>query len=194
MKHFSLANYGASLFRAVPGLILPLMVVNLLGAESNAYFYIGWATGSVLFMIPMVVSFSLFVEGSHSSEQLKRDTRRSFKLILLLLVPAIIIVFLLGDKILALFGAAYSENATRLLWVLAASALPVSINHVYLSIKRVEMRMKSVIRLVVFTAFVTLALSYFLLPQMGILGAGVAWLIGQGVVAVITGYKIITSG
>jgi len=185
MVHFSFANYATNIFWMLPQFILPLMVVNLLGAEQNAYFYIGWSVASILFMVPQAASFSLFAEGSHDVEGLGYNIKRSFKLILVLLVPAIIILLLLGDKTLSLFGQAYSENATKLLWILALSVLPLSLNYIYYGIKRVEMRMKSVIGLTAFIAIATLGMSYFLLPQMGILGAGVAWLSSQSVAAVI---------
>lgn len=174
MMHFSFANYSANLFWMIPSLTLPLMVVNLLGAEPTAYFYIGWAIANILFMIPLAASLSLFAEGSHDEQKLAGNVTRSLKLILLLVVPAIIIFFLAGDKILLLFGTAYSENATRLLWVLAVSALPVSVNYIYFSIKRVEVRMKSVVGLSAFIAVATLALSFFLLPRMASSGPGLA--------------------
>lgn len=66
MVHFSFANYAANMLWVLPQLILPLMVVNLLGAEQTAYFFIGWAVASILFVIPLATSFSLFAEGSYN--------------------------------------------------------------------------------------------------------------------------------
>jgi O-antigen/teichoic acid export membrane protein len=51
--------------------------------------------------------------------------------------------------------------------------------------KRVEMRLKGVIALTAFVAIATLVLSYVLLPRMGIVGAGIAWLASQGIAALI---------
>jgi len=183
MMHFSFANYGANIFWAIPILCLPLMVVNLLGAEANAYFYVGWALGYLLVSIPVTVSFSLFAEGSHSEEQLGHNIDRSLRL-LLVLVPVIAIVFLAGERVLALFGSAYAENATTLLWVLAVSAIPVGLNHTYFTVKRVQKRMRGAIGLSAFIAVVTMVLSYLLLPRVGIIGAGISWLIPQAIVAV----------
>lgn len=101
----------------------------------------------------------------------------------LILVPAVMLILVLADKLLLLFGGSYSESATTLLRILAISALPLAINVIYLAIKRVQMRLKLIIGLTAFVAIVTLGLSYLLLPQMGINGVGVAWLISQGVVA-----------
>ena len=166
------------------------MVINLLGAEPNAYFYIAWTISSILFGTPLAISLSLFAEGSHDERQLNQDTMRSLKLTTLLLIPIVLILFFAGDKVLLLFGQAYSENAAGLLRVLAVSALPLSLNYIYFSRKRVEMKMKSVIILAAFIAMATLVLSYFLLPRMGILGVGVAWLSSQGIVALIVFYRL----
>lgn len=190
MMRFSLGNYAANLLWSITTLILPLVVVNLLGAEQNAYFYIGWAIGSLLFMISTAVSFSLFAEGSHAEEQLEQAVKKSLKFSVPILILAVLILLLLGDRILLLFGAAYSQSATRLLWIVAASALPLSVNQIYFSIKRVEKRIRSVISLSAFIAITTLALSYILLPQIGIIGAGISWLIAQSLAAAVTGYKL----
>ncbi len=102
------------------------------------------------------------------------------------MVPAVIILLILGDNILLLFGRVYSEKALELLWILAVSALPLSINHIYFTIKRVEKKMKSVIWLTGFIALATLVISYFLLPVMGFKGAGLGWLLSQGTAALLT--------
>jgi O-antigen/teichoic acid export membrane protein len=179
MLRFSLANYISSITWSIPLVILPLMVVNILGVEQNAYFYIGWSVASIIFMIPAGTAQALFAEGSRDGESLERQVRKSLKISLVLVIPALIVLVALGDKILWLFGREYSQNTTRLVWVIAPSVIPMSVNFIYLSIRRVQKKMKSVVILTAFMAAVTLGLSYILLPVMGILGAGVAWLTGQ---------------
>lgn len=185
MLHFSFANYLSVLFWSLPSLVFPIMVVNLLGAELNAYFYIAWAAGSVLTMIPSAASTSLFAEGSYEKERLGINIRRSLKMIFIFLVPAVILVLAIADKLLLLFGISYSESGTLLLRILAISTLPLAINLVYLGIKRVEKKLKVIVALTAFIAIVSLGLTYLLLPQMGINGAGIAWLITQGTVALV---------
>lgn len=183
MLHYSFANYLSFLFWGVPGFILPIMVVNLMGAESNAYFYIAWAVGSVLIMIPNATATSLFAEGSYEEEKLGSNIWRSLKMTLLILAPAVILVSAIADKLLLLFGASYAENATTLLRLLAISTLPLAINIVYLNIKRVEKKLRVIVGLTALVAAVTLGLAYLLLPRMGINGIGIAWLVSQGIVA-----------
>jgi O-antigen/teichoic acid export membrane protein len=95
-----------------------------------------------------------------------------------------LIIFLVGDKIMLIFGRDYSENATTLLQILTLSLIPLSLNAIYFGIKRVQMQMKGVITLSAFIAVATLVLSWILLPRLGIMGAGWAWLASQGLVAI----------
>ena len=183
MLHFSFANYVSNNLWYAPQLILPIMIVNLLGATDNAYFYMAWMVAGLLLAIPLATSTSLFAEGSHQTEYVGRDSLRSLKLTMLLLLPAMVIMLVLGDKILLLFGREYSTDGARLLWLLVPSALPVSINLLYLSVARVQKRLKDIVLVTGCVAVGTLAISYFLLPQMGIWGAGVGWLATQSLVA-----------
>ena len=68
-------------------MILPIMVLNVLGAEQAAYYYIAYAIAALHFMIPNAISMLLFVEGSHG-EALKRTVVKSLVTIFSLLVPA----------------------------------------------------------------------------------------------------------
>ena len=82
---------------AAPNLILPIMVLNVLGAEQAAYYYIAYAIAALLFMIPNAISMSLFVEGSHG-EALKRTVVKSLVTIFSLLVPAAAVLYLCCER------------------------------------------------------------------------------------------------
>jgi O-antigen/teichoic acid export membrane protein len=182
---FSFTNYLSALLWDAPTFILPLIVVNILSPEQNAYFYVALALGGLLKAIPMSASLSLFAEGSYRREDLKNNIHRSLKIILVLLLPAIGVILLLGDKLLLLFGQPYSQHGTRLLWLLAIAALPTSLNFIYISVKRVEKNLAGVLLITAFVAITTIALSYVLLPGMGLPGAGVALLTAQGTAAMV---------
>jgi len=185
IKHFSFANYIADLFSSASISILPIMVLNLLGREPTAYFYIAWSIGSASAMISGAVSTSLLVEGSHDEERLGLNLWRSLRLILLTVVPAVILILAIAPYLLLLFGGSYSESGASLLRIVAISALPWSINLVYLAKLRVEKKLKVTVGFTAFIAVLTLGLAYFLLPRMGINGAGIAWLATHGIIALV---------
>ncbi len=79
----------------------------------------------------------------------------------------------------------YSEAGTRLLWILALSALPLVVNYLYFSVRRVQQRMAGVVASAVWVLIVTLGLSVALLPRIGLVGAGVAWFAAQTSLAAV---------
>ncbi len=191
MIQFSLLNYFANIISSLPGLIFPIIVINLLGAEQNAYFYMGWSIGVVLFIIPISLSSTLFAEGSHHQDKMNQEIKRSIKLLIYILIPAVILVIVLANRLLFLFGESYSDNATQFLRLLAISALPQGINQIFFSKMRVEMNNRIILTLCIVSATISLSLSWILLPLYGILGIGIAVLSSQTVIALIVIWKIL---
>ncbi len=184
MWQYSGANYLAHLFAAVPFVVLPIMVVNLLGPEQNAYFYIAWMIATLLLAIPGAISTSLFAEGSHFKDKLRENVIKSLKFTFLLLVPAIILLILVGKWLLLAFGPSYSANAVYLLWILIISSLPLGINYIYTTILRVTDRIKELVVIWGFIAVAVLVVSYLIMPATGIIGIGYAWLGAHSVVTI----------
>jgi len=184
MWRYSGGNYLASLFIAAPTMVLPIMVINLLGPTQNAYFYIAWMMAALLFTIPLSVSHSLFAEGSHFNNKLRKNVTKSIKFTFLLLVPAAILLILVGKWLLLAFGQSYSANGLMLLRILIISSLPLGINFIYTSILRVTHRIKELVTIWGFIAIAVLVASYLVVPSIGIIGIGYIWLGVHSVVAI----------
>ena len=185
MLRFSFANYvGIGLWN-IPAWLFPVMVLNQLGEDVNAYFFVSWAMGSLLFAIPAAISTSLLVEGSHQDSDLGQDVRRSVKLIMLMLLPAVAVMVLAGKWVLFVFGSDYSREGTKLLWLLAASAIPFAVNQVYMSIARVRKKNLDVILVTAFAGVGGFVLGYLLISPLGIMGPGIAWLASNSAVALV---------
>lgn len=183
VRKYSISNYVIGLLGAAPNLILPILIVNRLGAEDNAYFYMSSMIAGLLFIIPGAVSTSLFAEGSHFEDQLERNVRRSYKFIFILLIPAVVLLLLCGKWLLMAFGPDYSENGLLLLRVLAISSIFTGINSVYTTILLVKRRLRELIALVGFTSVSLLIAIYFLTPTTGIVGVGYAMIAANGIVS-----------
>jgi O-antigen/teichoic acid export membrane protein len=190
MWKYSAGSYLARIFFSAPALILPIIIVNNIGPEHNAYFYVAWTISSLLFAISHATARSLFAEGSHFEERLAPDVRRSFKFIAMLLIPAMILVVLLGKWLLLLFGESYSDNALKLLWILAFSSPFIAVNSIYTSILRVQYRIKELIALRASVAITVLVASALITPYVGITGTGYVWTGIQALVSVYAGLLI----
>ncbi|OGO04426.1 MAG: hypothetical protein A2Y91_00805 [Chloroflexi bacterium RBG_13_54_8] len=191
MLHFSISNYLADSLKDLPGFILPLLIINVLKPEMEAYFYIAWTIIGAILMIPYGTCFSLLAEGSYQPERLRSDVIRAMKFIFLLLIPAILLVFLLGDRLLSLFGREYSDNAFKLLWILALSGIPIAFNTLYITVKRVQQQFKPVLGIYAFIALFTIGASYALMKEEGLVGIGIAWTLGQAIVSLFLGAAIL---
>ncbi len=191
MVRFALGNFVANVSLTVTSFILPLVVINVLGSEQNAYFYIAWTFSIILQSVTAAITLSLFAEGSNDPQRLKYYIEKSVKLMALIIIPSIVLTLLVGDKFLLIFGEDYSKNATYLLWLLVISAVPVGINNMYICIMRVGKEIKGIMAVALFVTIATLGASPYLLSRMGITGVGVAWLVSQGVVAIFTGRQIL---
>lgn len=185
ISSFSSGNYVSSLLGNAPALILPIIITNKLGAEMTAYYYIPMMIAGLLFVIPGAVSQSLFAEGS-SNKDLKVSLRKSVKLISILLIPTIALVIVFGSYVLRLFGNAYAENGYTLLLILAVSSVFVGVKSVYGSILNIKKQVKKLIILNFIVSLFVVGLS-FILMSYGLIGIGLAWLVGQGVSLVLMG-------
>jgi len=176
---FSQANYFSDIFWSAPSYILPLLLVNLLGAEQNAFFYICLTIATILFMIPGSVSLSLLAEGFHDESQTRLQVKYSIKMSMSLIFLGIITILLLGGKLLSVYGRNYSEQGASVLALLAVSAVPMTVNYIYCSIQRINLNMLRVAGLSAFILAATLTFTYWLAPRFGVSGAGAAFLLGQ---------------
>ena len=190
---YSAGNYFAGLFSALPALVLPLIILNRLGVSTNkpADFNFAWMIAGLIFIIPGAIAQSLFAEGSHFENDLKRLTYRSYKFTIVLLVPAIIILLLLGKWLLFAFGRSYYENALPLLRILVLSGIFIGINSVYYTILQVD---KKILELIVLNGAIAIAVligCYLILPTNGIIGVGYVWILVQAIVSVYVVFRMI---
>lgn len=183
MLPYSLGNHVAGISYALPGGILPLLVLIGLSASGAAHFYIAWIMASLLFIVPRASALSLFVEGSHPRTYFARDIVRSLRFAAILLIPGILILFFGGPFLLSLFGAEYSSEGLGLLRILVVSAFFVAINSTFLSYLKVTKRIGELILISSSLGVGTIVVSFFLIDRFGLLAPGVAFLAVQAVIS-----------
>jgi O-antigen/teichoic acid export membrane protein len=182
---YSLGNYAADLLSSVPVLIFPLIVINALGAQTNAYFYIAQTISNALVMIPQAISTSLFVEGTYQEDQFMAYAKKSIILSYSILLPLVVGTFIFGQRILSLFGSDYGQNGTFLLQILACSAIPFVIISVYISQKRIKNDIKSLLFLSIILCSLQVAISYLLMKKQGVNGIGIGCFVTYLIIASI---------
>ena len=133
---------------------------------------------------------SLLTESSYNPEELKRNAKRAAKFIFLILGTAIVAIFLFGKHLLGIFGEEYARNSFEVLSILVLGCIPFAFNVLYATTKRVQKEIMPVIYVYGGIVVITLVGSYFLMQSMGVIAVGIAWIIGNGIVA--TGNVIVS--
>lgn len=176
---YSLGNFLVGLLSMASQRLLPLLIIERLGPLSSAYFYIAWMIGDFLASPGSAVSDSLFAEGSNFPESLKTHLSKSTIIGLGLTIPAAILIGLGSPYFLSIFGTNYAREASSLLrWLAMASILTV-INGLYFTKLKVQKQIKQLILVNAILTFVTLGITYYLIPRFGITAVGIGWLIGN---------------
>ena len=171
---FSMWNYISGMLANAPIQIIPIMVLNMLGEAEAAKYYIAFAIGNLVLIIPAALSTSLFVEGSHG-EALKKNVIRAGSAAFFLQVPAVILIFLFGGEILGLIRVDYVD-AFNLLRTFVISSFFVAVYSLFVPIQNVRMKVESIAMLNLLRFVLLLGLSYLMVSCYGINGTGYAWL------------------
>jgi O-antigen/teichoic acid export membrane protein len=187
---YSIGSYVASLFSQAPSMVLPLLVLNILGAQSNAYFYVAWTIAGFMSAIPMSISRSLFVEGVHSARNIKKNVIKSLKSTFMLSIPAVIVMGLAAKWILLAFGPGYSANALALVWIMSVANVLRGFYTIYISLLRIQDRLKELVLIQSINSATIIILSYLAIKTYGVIGVGYAWLLVQIFLALFIGFRL----
>lgn len=187
ITNFSLGNYIDGFIGGLPEMVLPIILINLLGANFSAYFYLDMMIANIIYIIPRATSQSLFAEGSQNEVELKLNFKKAIKITYLFMIPAIILTFLFGKYILLAFGENYSNEGFILLNLLAISGIFISINDIGGTILKVKQRIRLLILISFIKTCIILILSIFFIMRniFGLVGIGISWIIGLLITSII---------
>ncbi len=174
-----------NLAQAGPSALLPVLVTARLGAAENAHFYVAWMTASVLFMVSPAVASALFAERTNAPGARSASLSRAAVMVLAIVAVPAVVLFFGGGLILSLFSPDYAVAGERLLQILVLAAIPDAITNLAVAHWRSLRKLRRCLRLNLVMASTGLVLTWWLLPGFGIAGAGLAWLAGQTLGAIV---------
>jgi len=165
--------------------LIPLLVVNTLGPESSAFFFMPWSIVSGLVSLIGGISSSLFAEGSNQPEKVNHYMSTSLKLGLIYSSGACFVVSLFSKFILSIFGPEYVKNASTLFVVMLLSIIPGIVIHIFISFFRIQTRTWYLLGYAFSYFSVGILASYFGMKAFGQAGIGYGWLASQVLVVLI---------
>jgi O-antigen/teichoic acid export membrane protein len=183
VARYLLTDYLAALLSQGYKSLLPLLVLAALGAASNAYFYIAFLVASAVGELSWSLSTSLVVQGAHDESDVSALARRSVGFYLRFVAPCVVVLIVAAPLALRPFGADYADHATTLLRLLLIATLPQAAVTLYLGVERVRARVGRVIAAEAAVVALVTGGAILGMRSGGLTGMGVAWLVGQTVVA-----------
>ena len=184
IKRYSSASYVASLLAVLPTIILPIIILNKLGAAPAGYYYLAFMMANLLFAIAYAVAQSLFTEGSYGEQRLRWLAKRAAIFLAALMIPASLLLAGLGTFALDIFGKTYGAHSRPVIMILAAAGPFVAasaLGNVILSIQK-QLKALVVVNLIYALVVCVFALVY---AGRGLVWVAGAWLVGYVVADVI---------
>ena len=184
MASFSAGNYIADIFYNLPKLILPIMILNMISANSAGYFYIAIMVASLLYGVSQSVSSSLLVESS-DKKKFENNVNKSMKFSLIATIPGLLLLMIFGKLILGIFNSDYAENATMTMIILSGASIPISLINIFNTVRNAQNRVMSTVKINLLVASITIILSVPIIRPMGIEGAAISYLVANTIGALI---------
>jgi O-antigen/teichoic acid export membrane protein len=179
ISRFVFTDYLGSLCWLACTTLLPIVVASQAGIRATAYFYLAWQIGYGLHMVSINMGYSLVVEGSTDPKRLAIFSKRLVLLNMRIVAPAAVAVAIGAPYIMGLFGADYAAEGSNLLRLLAVAAVPYGVVSVYISVVRVQRRVRRAAIVLAVMCGLVLTLSAVFLRWFGLEGVGIAWLLTQ---------------
>jgi O-antigen/teichoic acid export membrane protein len=185
LVRFAATDHIAALLWLGTANVLTLMVLQELGPEASAFYFMANTISYGLFLITSNVSSALVAEGARSPGRETALTRAALRNSALLVLPAVGLGILLARPVLGLFGSGYANEATTLLQLLLLSAVP----HVVVGMALAAARLRHDLRTIVLT-YVALAVTIYggawvAVRLDSLNGVGVAILVSETLVALL---------
>jgi O-antigen/teichoic acid export membrane protein len=180
---FVALDYIGYLFMQASTNALPLIVTARLGAEANSVFYVAWLLGGSLELIAYHFGTSLTVESSADERRLPTYTRQVLRRAFLVFGPTVILLCVLAQPLLTLFGGQYAEAGSTMLRLFAVSVLPKLIVVLYVAACRVQRKVGKIILIQASISTLVVTLAAITMGSLGVTGIGIAYLAGHLIVA-----------
>gem|GEM_PF-2849340 len=186
IARFAAGHHFVAVTASLPDFLVPLLVLGLLSADATAYYFAAFNISFAMRLLALNIASALTVEGARDELGLDALLRRVARLVGVLLLPLAALTALAAQPVLALFGGDYAGEGAGLLRLFAISMPLSAVIVIGLAVERVRQRSARAFVVAFGSTVTTIGLDFWLLPARGLEGAGLAWLAGQALGALLT--------
>lgn len=174
---FSVAGYATSVLDLGALLLLPIVVLNTVGARQGALYFVSFQIATLLNSAVYVIGSSTFAEASRHVGRREEVVRRSVLVTTVVVGSGALAVIVVAPRLLGVFGDEYAAGAP-VLRVFAIGSLAVAVNYAAI----IRLRLEHYLLGMMVVPLVTTAMVLGLAAELGQRGApwiAAAWGVGQ---------------
>jgi O-antigen/teichoic acid export membrane protein len=190
LVHFATGHHIVAVTAALPDSLVSLLVLAFMPGAANAYYYSAWAVSFSLRLLAVNMSNALIVEGALAEDKVRALVRQVSRLALVVVIPLVVVVVVCAGPIMAAFGQQYTQ-AANLLRLFAVALIPFTIVNFVIAVERIQERVGRAMMIAGASTLFTIGLDLWLVPSIGLSGAGWGWLLGQTLGAAIALWLIL---
>jgi O-antigen/teichoic acid export membrane protein len=168
---------GSVSFMAAIGLA-PIIVLRFSDLPGVANYHLSWTISYTLYQIGRSMGSSLVTEAMTDDRSHHLLLRQTIKFTMIPLIVAVVVVIVAAPWIMAMFGKSYIAGAA-LLRLLALSCIPSGLISIYIADARIQGRLEWVAFIQALSFVSLMVLGFGLVPAIGSVGMGLAWLISN---------------
>jgi O-antigen/teichoic acid export membrane protein len=187
---FSGANYAGNVLNYMPGFVVPLIILDRLGADSEAYYYVAFQLALLLWTATYAVEQAFLAEGAGDGRMSNAVLARSLRILVAFCVPGLLALVFVSHFLLLAFGARYSAHSEGALLALAVAVLPIAASNWFLTVLRLANRLKAIVWSNAAYGTAVIGLAWVLAPH-GLTAVSLSWPIGACVGAIVAGVPAI---
>lgn len=178
-------SFGIMVIGSIAPLVIPLLVVQHLGAELNAAFTMAWTLYSAVALLLGTVVGPYIAQASTPGAPVRQLTLRFIGILGTLTVLGALFLWLLAPLLLGLLGERYASETESLVQLMALSLLPTFFGMLYAGLSRVVRRLRLAMVLQVTSASLVVGSVAVVIPHYGLAGIGYTYLAVETVLVAI---------
>ena len=189
LLRFSGANYLGNILNMLPTLVVPVIVLDRMGAEYAAYYFVTFQVAGILYAAALSVEQTFLAEGSHADVNMRRLKRRSLRILLILCLPVTLGLIVTGRWLLLAFGWRYYHYGFTSLILFAVAAGPIAATYWFVTVLRLAGKLRAIV-IVNGTYSVAICTLAWLGASHGLTAVAAAWPIGALIAACLAGIAV----
>jgi O-antigen/teichoic acid export membrane protein len=177
LLRFSGANYLGTVMNVLTILIVPIILLDRLGATPAGYFFVILQMAQIVYTAALALESTFLTEGSRADADMRHLRRRSLRLLVLFFVLSAVILIGAGRWLLLAFGQPYYHYGYTSLIILVLAAGPISANYWLQTVLRLAGKLQAIIVVNIVGAIATCG-CVWIGSSHGLTGVSWGWLAG----------------